>query len=391
MFPGKTESLRSGFLLLALLLCCGISAFSQETLVDELFTEGGDITEQTNPAQAEVLVEAPEPLPYVLSGTISTMGGISAGYLYTPWDERFTGVLDLNAGLTAVSYLTLTSRPDNQFGYFFSLKAVFDPFISGNAQWTNFFIDTIYCEYIMADYVFWKLGKYEFTWGQGRIFNPGNFMSDSASLYTVQAAFPTWLSGVTAWMQFSDNQFSDPSVPLHASTVYAIKAEVVLWDTYFGLSGRSKPSEGMDLLFSAKKSIAGIDIHGDCVVNLPSFTTFTGSFLAGFYKQWGDLHLYGEYELLDFMVPTHYSGLALGYNNIGGSSIDPVVKWMHCWSDGSGTLNAGIKWDIMNHVKVETGISLVYGTDTSVYVSANENPGGDRLMLAMLVTLSGGF
>ncbi len=391
MHPRKPACLRALLPLLVLLLLCGAFAYSQDISVDELFDEGGDITEQTGSSQTEIPAELPKQLPYVLSGTISTVGGLSAGYLYVPWDPRFSGTLDFNAGLNASSTLVLKSNPDKQFGYYVSCKATMNPFASGSVQWTDFLVDTIYCEYIMADYVFWKLGKYEFTWGQGRLFNPCNFISESASMYTIQAAVPTWLSGVTAWMQFSDSQFGDSSVPLYESTTYAVKAEVVVWDTYLGISGRSRPTDGMDLLFSAKRSIAGVDIHVDCVVNLVGFTTFTGSFLSGFYKQWGDFHLYGEYELLDFIVPAHYSGLALGYNNLGGSSIDPVLKWMHCWSDGSGTLNAGIKWDIINHVKLEAGISLVYGSDTSAYVSANENPGGERLMLAVLVTLSGGF
>ncbi|NMB64368.1 MAG: hypothetical protein GYA16_05800, partial [Spirochaetes bacterium] len=125
--------------------------------------------------------------------------------------------------------------------------------------------------------------------------------------------------------------------------------------------------------------------------NAPNAGLLTGSLLAGFYKQWGNLHIYGEYELYNYNEPVHYSGLVIGYNNVGGYPIDPVFKWMHCWSDGSGTLNAGIKWDIVNHVKVETGLSFVYGVDTSVYVAGNTNPGGQRLMLALLVTLSGGF
>ncbi|HQG40089.1 MAG TPA: hypothetical protein PLV76_04295, partial [Spirochaetales bacterium] len=126
-------------------------------------------------------------------------------------------------------------------------------------------------------------------------------------------------------------------------------------------------------------------------IKLSSETDPVITMLIGFYKQWGDFHVYGEYECTDFSNPQHDTGLAFGYNNIFGVPVDPVFKWLHRWSDGSGTITAGIKWDAWNHVKIESGISLVYGNDTSSYVMNNSNPSGQRLMAALLVTLSGGF
>lgn len=368
---------------------------AQEGTIDDVFNESGDIViteNQNNQAiQTAQNTVRQDNVGIKITGSITTSGGITAGYTYLPWDERFVPTLDWNGGLNASSVLSLEAHPSSYFSYYASFSLTMNPLSSGNVQWTNVDITTIYCEYIWLNTVFWKLGKFAFTWGQGRLFNPGNIVSDSGSNYTVMASFPTVLSGGQIFMEFSDSQFTPPMPPIYTTTIYGGKLDMVIWDTYLGLAGRWKPSESMQLLFSLKRTILGFDIQADCVVKAFNETSPTVSLLTGFYKQWGDFHVYGEYVCTDFLHPQHDTGLVAGYNNIYGIPVDPVFKWLHCWSDGSGTITAGIKWDAWSHVKIESGISLVYGDDTSSYVVNNGNPSGQRLMAAVLVTLSGSF
>ncbi|HPD81040.1 MAG TPA: hypothetical protein P5519_03875 [Spirochaetia bacterium] len=380
------------FLLISLVMAIFITA--QDETLDDIFNESSDIVitdNQNNQTNQNVQNVVQRNVGITITGSITTIGGITAGYTYLPWDERFVPQLDFNVGLTASSVLSLEAHPDTYFSYYASFGAKMDPLSSENVQWTNFSLSSIYCEYIWLDSVFWKVGKFAFTWGQGRIFNPGNLVSDSSSNYTVIASLPTLFSGGQIFIELSDSQFSSPMLPLYTTTIYGAKFDFIIWNTYLGLAGRWKPSENLQMLFSAKRTVFGFDIHADSTIKLSSETDPVITMLIGFYKQWGDFHVYGEYECTDFSNPQHDTGLAFGYNNIFGVPVDPVFKWLHRWSDGSGTITAGIKWDAWNHVKIESGISLVYGNDTSSYVMNNSNPSGQRLMAALLVTLSGGF
>ncbi len=384
-----------------LILAClviAINIFAQDGTIDDVFNENSDIviTENQENQENQILQNTvrQENTGIKTTGSMTISGGVTAGYTYLPWDERFVPTLDLNVGLTASSVLSLEAHPDPYFSYYASFSTSINPLLNGTVQWANFTLSTIFCEYIWLDTVFWKIGKFAFTWGQGRLFNPGNIVSDSGSNYTVMASFPTVLSGGQLFIEFSDSQFISPILPIYTTTIYGAKLDMVIWNTYLGLAGKWKPSEYEKFLFAVKRTVLGIDIHADFICSVSTISnepTYSGTILLGFYKQWNDLHVYGEYIVTDFLFPEHTGGLVMGYNNLFGIPVDPVLKWLHCFSDGSGILTAGIKWDAWPHVKIESGISLVYGDDTSSYIVNNGNPFGQRLMAAFLVTLSGSF
>lgn len=388
-------------LTIACFIFCLISqVIADDGSVDDLFDEQSDveITQTTEVSDNQNLPGAAiqENQKIKITGSIATTGGIFAEYNYLPWDDRFTAMPDFNAGLTASSALSIEAHPDIYFSYYASFMASIDPLKYGTVNWSDFTITALYCEYIWLDTVFWKLGKYSFIWGQGRLFAPGNLVSDSSNNYTIMATLPTLFSGSQLFMQFSNGQFGTNVLPLYETTIYGAKTDIVVWDTYIGLGGRWKPSEDIKILLSLKKTIFGIDIHSDSVTTITNSSSETeaevsGSLLFGFYKQWSDFHLYGEFLLADISNPRYDSGLVMGYNNIFKLPVDPVIKWMHCWSDGSGYVSAGIKWDAWPYVKIEGGVSLVYGADSSVYVAGNTNPNGQRFMFALIITLSGNF
>jgi len=143
---------------------------------------------------------------------------------------------------------------------------------------------------------------------------------------------------------------------------------------------------------SLKKVAFKTDLFADVVLHsgtqLLSLTA-----MAGFFREWPDVLLYGEYQFrwTEPQAFTHDAALALGFNNIFGTPLDFGVQARHNFMDHSGSVTLGLTQPLWPFVKLEIGLPIVYGAEGSSAVLANVDPGGRRILLAVALTLSGGF
>jgi len=163
-------------------------------------------------------------------------------------------------------------------------------------------------------------------------------------------------------------------------------ADAVVRSMRLTLAGRYQKDEGYRLLASVKRTILGADLFAEGVYSEPGFI-----FLAGFYKDWKALRLYGEYQYDDEAANDHSFGLAALYNRAFGSPVDLGLKWLHTLHDDSGSLTLGAVFSPRPRLTLGAAVPLHYGATGSRYVIDNEDPAGRRIALALTAKISGTF
>jgi len=379
-------------LVAALLLFASLPLFSQEEEnLDDLFSD---------PVADTVVVETPTDHlaqyvtsdTVVISGSFTGTGGILAGWTQWPDVANPRTGFDGTIGLTASATLNIDARPDPDFRLYGTMTTSMNP-LSGQYTWTAFSLGELFVDYTLLGNVFFRMGNFAIAWGQGRLFtNTSVIMADVASGFALRANLPTLLDGVSLIGLMKAGYFETPLMASYKEIGYAAKVDKILWGTLLSFGARYQVDEGLNALVSVKKVVAGVDLLADFTMHgAGEIRTYQA--LAGFYKEWTDFTLYGEYSYAGSIEDAvdQSVGLAFGINNIFDTPIDLGFQWLHAFIDGSGTLTGGITWSPWSHITVEIGVPVVYGDDSSRYVAANADPAGRRIALALGLELSASF
>lgn len=332
-------------------------------------------------------------------GSFEATGLVAAGWAGWNFIPDLSQDFDGSTGLTSTAKVTFDARPAPEFRVYGSLSTAFNPlekdddwddFIAsldslvGSASWSSPYFNELYCDYILKDFLFVRLGKHAISWGQGRLFTPGNLMSDSTASFNVRVSMPT-LAGLT-FVILTNGGVS------YRQLVYAGKVDFVLFNTLISPAVRYNFDEGVESLLSLKKVILKTDFLIDAVAHYDEgFQSVTA--LGGFFREWTDFKLYGEYRFhwnSDGSM-THDAGLAAGYNNPFGAPFDVGSQIIHNFLDNSGTITLGISQSLWPYVTMKVGMPIVYGTDNSSAVLNNTDPEKRRIALILSLTLSGSF
>lgn len=307
-----------------------------------------------------------------IGGFFRALAATLAGYRQWPDPDDLGYSFDASAGLVAEAVFVIDARPGPVASIHGEFTTSFSP-SNTTFSWGDFWISEFYCDYVVLDTAFFRAGQFESAWGQGRIFNPGNLMDGSGDGFSVRVSVPSFLRGVTAY------SYGSGDVDSVADLVYAARLESLVLDAYLAGGLRYKASDGYSGVISMKKVVLGADLFFDSVGRYHGGTaSFEG--LAGFFKEWNDLRLYGEYYLSggESGILDQKLGLALGLKNLGDTPIDLGVKLEQSLSDWSGVYLMALSWTPLKYITATIGVPVVYGEVGSYYVDTTYFEGSEE-------------
>lgn len=381
---------------LAVLLCAALPLSAQEAEnLDDLFSDPVEDTVVVE-TQTDHLAQYVTSDTVVISGSFNATGGAIAGWTQWPDPANLETGYDGTIGLTTSATLNIDARPDPDFHLYGTMSTSMNPLDpASGVNWSSFALGEFFVDYTWLGNVFIRMGKHSITWGQGRLFSGStNIMSDTYSGFALRASLPTLLDGVSAIGLLKSEYFESGTLASYKQICYAVKADQVLLGTLLSLGGRYQVDEGINAILSVKRTILGVDLLADVVLHDNEASRYY-QVLAGFFKEWTDFKVYGEYYYTGATVdvPDHSAGLACGFNNVFGTPIDVGAQWIHAFIDGSGTVTAGLTWVPWKFITAKIGVPVVYGEEGSRYVVAlaTTDPGKRRVSLAFGLEMAVSF
>lgn len=375
MRSGRLAALRF-VALAAASLEAGVAGAQDESL-DDLFD---DPVEDVVLAQTDIdhLAQYTTDTGIRWGGNFNAVGGVSAGWTAWPDPSDLTAGFDGLYGLVPKATMYADARPDPDFRFYGSVVVTMDP-LNGQATWDVVSINELFIDYTWLGQVFVRLGKHDIAWGQARLFEGyTDLMADAIEGFSLRASMPTWLDGVSALVLVNDEE-----VFSYRQVTYAGKAELILLGGMLSVGARWQIDAGLDALVSLKKVAWHTDLFADIEYHGAADSRYA-KVLAGFYREWDDLKLYGEYWY-DGSNPSYFDqtfGVAFGYNNLGATTIDLGLQWIHTFVDNSGIATAGITWKPWKFIEATIAVPVAYGADASRYATSyNTDPGKRRIAL----------
>lgn len=323
-----------------------------------------------------------------LSGYFEAIGGIGAGWEEWPELQDLGQYFDGSIGFKADANLYVDARPDKDFRFFASFATSINP-MDGSNKWTDFKISELFVDYTLLDSIFIRLGQHSTSWGQGKIFTNSNLMADSAGNFSFRAGMPAVLNGIQALI------LAKQTIDYYKDLIYAAKVDAVFWNTYFSLGARYQADEGIKGLFSIKKVVFGTDLLSDVTISQEGTeldsTEFDFTALAGFFREWDSLKLYGEYLGKGHVGQSvegyeQKIGLDFGYKHIFGSGFNYGLEYRHEFKDNSGYIINALAWKPWKYITATLALPLVYGPTGAFYVTEG-NPDLAKRRIALLFGL----
>jgi hypothetical protein len=253
-------------------------------------------------------------------------------------------------------------------------------------------LDDLYLDYSVLDIAAFRVGKFSETWGQGRLFNPGNLAaptSGGVNLRGFAAWGPLTLSGIVVG---NPGYFAELAKPRSDELGYAGSLGVSIGYFTGGVSAFTQAKAGDTLDLYLRTSLLGFDLYGEGLYyHKPGDAWWPGLFLGTFREvdvygwRW---KVVGEYWL-------NGAGHDMSNRNVGlGATSDPILagwdlklsgKWTHSLLDGSGQLIGGFSVSPLPKLDIGFGVPWTYGNPGTTYVLGNSDP--EKRLLAGLMTI----
>ena len=380
------------FLLLSFFYVFAASA-QQNDDIDDLFDEPSeDIVVENTETDHITQFEKEEKINF--SGSFSAIGGGAFGWKDTPdFSDPLSG-FDAEVGATSKTWLKFNAKPDPDFAVTGNFYTEIDP-SGGDTDWSEAVIDELFCDYTWLDTVFVRIGKHIITWGQGRLFTPGNLMDNSEDGVAFRVSFPSFLSGLSLVTLLDENMAQDGQSLSSKDVAAGALLDTLIGNLYYSVGTRYQRSEGLRVLNSLKKVVNKIDFFTDLVFTYDdNRDQYFFQTVAGFFREWEDFKFYGEYnfEGKTYGGNDHNIGLAFGYNNIFTTPFDFGLEWRHGFMDKSGKLLPGLSWSPWKFVKANIAVPVNYGTTGSKYYDEDDDDlAKRRLAFVMSLELSKSF
>jgi hypothetical protein len=426
--------------------------------IDNLFNDNGPSAPeaQTDTSSAPQAAPAPgaalRPDDPTLDNKIHTFGSLSIyGLLGTGWsDWPVPG--DVSSGFgnelsgSFTASLGFQVRPAPQLRIRGTLSYSFP---TGGPQFSELIID-----YSVREAVFFRMGTFDYTWGNSQFFQFSNLPSRSIPGWaitnqpiwqknnvitiptnvtlpaSVKMSIPIGLDSIDFLARFDmqDYGFPSPTTPDPRYAGYGLQFSVVTGPIEWILGGffqylltpRSSLSLKTHFLgfdFSAETTMAyPITLHqgglqydppaGGGVYVGGSLQRIYPTAVVGLSREWSDLHIklsveYGYNSEKDAgMVPWlvdetgpggHNTAVVARFADINSSGITLNALWQHNWSDGSGLISPFLEFSPVPLTTIQFGPAFVYGADGSESMNNRLVPGSKRAELLLLVRVSDSY
>ena len=348
--------------------------------------------------EEDIVVEEPQDIDYrkhfeksekiVVKGDFVIRAGGGFGWTDTP----FEGYPQMVAGAYSKATISFDARPDPSIRIFGRLKTEMNS-DNGNDVWSDLLFDELYCDYNWLDKTFFRLGKFYMTWGQGRLFRPANFMEDCEDGTAFRLTMPNVLNGVSLVSIYKKRDASSDNKIHKGDISFAGHADKTLGPINLSFAMLYNGLDGQRYSGSFKTVILHTDLFADYVLNRSDEGDITHEALAGFYKEWSDIRLYGEYYY-DGRIEDevdHCIGMAADWDNIFGSPVGMKFKWLHSVTNEAGQFIGGFSISPWKHVKIHAAIPWQYGDKELDKDFYEEFPINSKLAFTLFVELNAGF
>jgi len=324
--------------------------------------------------------------------------------------------LDRTARAYSSFYLTYPN-PDNTVtsNHYNPTVAPVDLSGNGDLTFSNIKIKELFLDYSLGTAAIVRIGRQSATWGQGRIFNPGNLVQGIGDDASIAAKVSTAVGpfAVTVVAIKNDPLYlgkgPDPKTTLALASV--AEAGLIEYSSDWfsaGLSGFFHTSVGSKADIYFKSSLWGADLFLDCLaeVGIDLQRSYTG--VAGLYRDFGDspsklLKLQTEWLVSgwgndgsftsvskqDLGFSDQTVGLAATTDLLNMISTKPSVLWLHTFSDSSGQLIFGLVNSSLPHIALTLGLVRVYGQEGSRYIV--NNPDSQKRVWSLTLKASFNF
>lgn len=310
-------------------------------------------------------------------------------------------------------------------------------------------------DYSILNSVFFRVGIFDYTWGNSQFFQFGNLPARSLPSWglsslpfwertniltavttptvpiSVKINIPFGLNGLTFLVRFDmTNYFPGQTTPNPKDAGYGLEYDLVTGPIEWSIAGFYQYLLTPRSLLAMKTSILGFDISAEMTMAYPGSISpagfvsdqptgggiYVGGVLQRIYptaviglsREWTDAHikLYAEYAYNGERDPGtnwlprqdqtgpggHNSAIALRFSNLGASGgLTFNLLWQQNWSDGSGLIGPFLQLSPVALTTIQIGLPFVYGPDNGEVLNNRLTPGSKRLELLFLVKLNASF
>jgi len=357
---------RANLLFFALIL--GVHALTAQESTDDLFDTGTPDT--TAPAeQVDLSVLTVQPTRFAGS-MVSAAGGVVGLTRQGEFDA--TGLLSFD------TLLSFDSRPFRDLHLGGTLSSVLQ-----GSSFSTPALTELYFDYTFFDSALLRIGKQTLSWGQGRIFNPGNLLSAGSESVSLKAFVPFWSQGLT-FAAISDAQREkDPKSPSWRELLYAAQFSGDLGPVGFGVAGSIVP--GLSLGFNeikgsafVKTALLGFDVFAEGITSRQQ-----PDFLVGFFWEGGTPRLRLQAEV----TRTRVGGVLVADGLFG----KPTLNWEQSLADGSGRVGVLANVPLVKAWNLVWAAGWTYGSDGEDYIVGNLDPNGRLLATALQLKFKSEF
>ena len=384
-FPGR-PLLR--FALLALFLGAHRPGFVQGD-IDDLFTDPdtGIIDESDEAMDLAAVTADTKPR---FSGSARVDGGFILGM--SEWGSPLAepGTVGLLPFYALESTLNLDVRPAPYLRFYgsFGVSSPYTTEAGIELGFSPVLVDELFLDYTLAERLYFRLGKQSMTWGQGRLFNPGDFVSHAAGGISVKGFAPLGPVGLTA-VAIGEGVVADPPslAAIGERVSCAVLFETSLSALTLGMSAYYRSAPGLRTGAYLKRPVGRFDGAVEGVLDWkPDVAGLdSGMVLASLFWEGGRSRWQVILEYLYDTAVADYRGHSLG---LGFTVRDwlprgwrPGLRWVHGFADHAGQVVLGFDGPVAPHLRLAIGFPFHYGAADGYYrqVLVDSLPGVDFL------------
>jgi len=325
--------------------------------------------------------------------------GFMFGWTDWPRSDDFSMYLKYVGGVQAKTALGIDVRPGGAFHTRAHLSVAYpNPALK---------IEELYADYALLDQVFFKLGVFGFSQGYARIFTLADISARVAAgktkgtEFTLKAAVPLGLGGVTAIVKARDDYFASPGSPSPTEAGYGLQFDLVTGPLEWNLAGFYQKDLSARGMIGCKTAVASLDVFAELV--LASWGTGASqqvfpSVAAGVYYEpetW--IRVYGEYAYNGerpakvALVPDasslrgHNSMIGVRLKASGSGNFRFSFAWQQNYTDGSAFITPLFEIDPLPAFTAQLGLPIRINDPYTEYLEQTPITDSLRVSCAFLL------
>jgi hypothetical protein len=338
-------------------------------------------------------LEALTTFPTTFRGSVKSSAGAALGFEEWPGSDaaddreaedllRGSGVYDMSATFS------VDARPEPYLRFYSSVKTELN---EDAMSFTTPAVNELFVDYTLAERYFFRAGKQNLKWGQGRLLgNPANLVDrvdDGVAIRATSPISPAIGGGSLNGVIYSKRSWVEEYRSGHpAAFAYAALYENTLGPLSFELSSHYKENELVGSAASVSFGLGPFDLTFEGLGRWDSQDPTDGLKEQGALAQllyensdrsWTFLAEY-EYDSTVSDYQGQYAGIGIQAPKFGGGGWRPRLRWKHAFQDASGEVVPAISGTVAPRLTASIGVPVVYGTPGSYYREAQNETEDDE-------------